>query len=58
MTNLQHVYEIRPRKDRRGVDLISGRVAIRPLLVLFVWHTTVSTRVLMVPVISPSPLRA
>ena len=23
MTSLQHVYEIRPRKDRRGVDLIS-----------------------------------
>ena len=23
MTNSQHVYEIRPRKDHRGVDLIS-----------------------------------
>ena len=23
MTTSQHVYEIRPRKDRRGVDLIS-----------------------------------
>jgi hypothetical protein len=23
MTNTQHVYEVRPRKDRRGVDLIS-----------------------------------
>ena len=23
MTRLQHVYEIRPRKDKRGVDLIS-----------------------------------
>jgi hypothetical protein len=23
MTKSQHVYEIRPRKDRRGVDLIS-----------------------------------
>ena len=23
MTNAQHVYEVRPRKDRRGVDLIS-----------------------------------
>jgi hypothetical protein len=23
MTNLQHVYEVRPRKDKRGVDLIS-----------------------------------
>jgi hypothetical protein len=23
MTSSQHVYEIRPRKDRRGVDLIS-----------------------------------
>jgi hypothetical protein len=24
MTSSQHVYEVRPRKDRRGVDLISG----------------------------------
>ena len=23
MTSSQHVYEVRPRKDRRGVDLIS-----------------------------------
>jgi hypothetical protein len=23
MTNAQHVYEVRPRKDKRGVDLIS-----------------------------------
>jgi hypothetical protein len=23
MTNAQHVYEVRPRKDHRGVDLIS-----------------------------------
>ena len=23
MTSLQHAYEVRPRKDRRGVDLIS-----------------------------------
>jgi hypothetical protein len=23
MTNAKHVYEIRPRKDKRGVDLIS-----------------------------------
>ena len=23
MTNSQHLYEVRPRKDRRGVDLIS-----------------------------------
>jgi hypothetical protein len=23
MTSSQHVYEIRPRKDKRGVDLIS-----------------------------------
>ena len=26
MTNAQHVYEIRPRKDKRGFDLISGRL--------------------------------
>jgi len=23
MTNSQHLYEVRPRKDRRGVDLLS-----------------------------------
>jgi hypothetical protein len=23
MTSLQHVYEVRPRKDKRGIDLIS-----------------------------------
>jgi hypothetical protein len=23
MTNSQHVYEVRPRKDKRGVDLVS-----------------------------------
>ena len=23
MTKLQHVYEVQPRKDKRGVDLIS-----------------------------------
>jgi hypothetical protein len=23
MTNSQHAYEVRPRKDKRGVDLIS-----------------------------------
>ena len=23
MTNSQHIYEVRPRKDKRGVDLIS-----------------------------------
>jgi len=23
MTSSQHVYEVRPRKDKRGVDLIS-----------------------------------
>ena len=26
MTNSQHVYEVRPRKDHRGVDLISDRL--------------------------------
>jgi hypothetical protein len=25
MTNSQHIYEVRPRKDHRGVDLISRR---------------------------------
>jgi hypothetical protein len=28
MPNSQHVYEIRPRKDRRGFDLISDRLAL------------------------------
>jgi hypothetical protein len=27
MTTSQHVYEVRPRKDRRGVDLISDAQA-------------------------------
>ena len=26
MTSSQHIYEVRPRKDRRGVDLISERL--------------------------------
>ena len=29
MTSSQHVYEVRPRKDRRGVDLISDALAAR-----------------------------
>jgi hypothetical protein len=29
-----HVYEVRPRKDKRGVDLISERSAIRSAVVL------------------------
>jgi hypothetical protein len=28
MTSSQHVYEIRPRKDRRGFDLISDRLPL------------------------------
>jgi hypothetical protein len=27
MTSSQHVYEVRPRKDKRGVDLISDALA-------------------------------
>lgn len=27
MTSSQHVYEVRPRKDKRGVDLISNALA-------------------------------
>jgi hypothetical protein len=34
MTNSQHVYEIRPRKDRRGVDLISDALPFGRL-----WYT-------------------
>jgi hypothetical protein len=28
MTSSQHVYEIRPRKDRRGFDLIGDRLPL------------------------------
>jgi len=28
MSSSQHVYEIRPRKDRRGLDLISERLPL------------------------------
>jgi hypothetical protein len=28
MTSSQHVYEVRPRKDRRGVDLIGDRLPL------------------------------
>jgi hypothetical protein len=28
MTELQHVYEVRPRKDKRGVDLISDALPL------------------------------
>jgi len=28
MTSAQHVYEIRPRKDKRGVDLISDTLPL------------------------------
>jgi hypothetical protein len=33
MTNSQHVYEVRPRKDKRGVDLISDALPFGRL-----WH--------------------
>ena len=33
MTNSQHVYEVLPRKDHRGVNLISRCAAIRSALV-------------------------
>jgi hypothetical protein len=29
MTDSQHIYEIRPRKDKRGVDLISDTLPFR-----------------------------
>jgi hypothetical protein len=32
MTNSQHVYEVRPRKDRRGFDLISDALPFGRLL--------------------------
>ncbi len=31
MTSSRHVYEIRPRKDRRGFDLIGDRLPLGPL---------------------------
>jgi hypothetical protein len=31
VTGPQHVYEVRPRKDKRGVDLISGLLPFRRL---------------------------
>jgi hypothetical protein len=34
MTSSQHVYEVRPRKDRRGVDLIFDVLPYSPL-----WYT-------------------
>jgi hypothetical protein len=34
MTRFQHVYEVRPRKDRHGVDLISDALPFGGL-----WHT-------------------
>jgi hypothetical protein len=34
MTNAQHVYEIRPRRDHRGVDLISDALPFGRL-----WYT-------------------
>ena len=33
MTSLQHVYEVRPRKDHRGVDLISDALPFGRLLI-------------------------
>jgi hypothetical protein len=34
MTDSQHIYEIRPRKDKRGVDLISDALPFGAL-----WYT-------------------
>jgi hypothetical protein len=31
MTEIKHVYEVRPRKDRRGFDLISDALPFRRL---------------------------
>jgi hypothetical protein len=32
MTSRQHVYEVRPRKDHRGIDFISDVLAFSRLL--------------------------
>ncbi len=37
MTNSQHVYEVRPRKDKRGIDLISDALPFGRL-----WYLEVS----------------
>ena len=37
MTSSQHVYEVRPRKDKRGVDLISDALPFGGL-----WYLEVS----------------
>jgi hypothetical protein len=31
MTSSQHIYEVRPRKDKRGVNLISDVLPYSPL---------------------------
>jgi hypothetical protein len=33
MTSSQHVYEVRPRKDKRGVDLISDALPFRAAII-------------------------
>jgi len=38
MTSSQHVYDVKSRKDRRGVDLISDALAFGLLLYLEVSH--------------------
>ena len=38
MTSSQHVYEVRPRKDRRGVDLIGDALPFGLLWYLEVSH--------------------
>jgi hypothetical protein len=35
MTSSQHVYEVRPRKDKRGVDLISDAPPFGRLWLLY-----------------------
>ena len=40
MTNSQHVYEVRPRKDKRGVDLISDALPFGRL-----WYLEVSNAI-------------
>ena len=40
MTSSQHVYEVRPRKDKRGVDLISDALPFGRL-----WYENASAAV-------------
>jgi TonB family protein len=49
MTNSQHAYEVRPRKDKRGFDLISDALPFGRL-----WYTEISHAIIAVLLIAAS----